>query len=458
MNLSRRFLLPLAGLLSGLACGAGINSLTGDRTPAPRRKIRPVTTASGTPNQNPSQVFDRLLSTRETGAEKDIRMQQLILRMTPGEARERLLSTSTWTRSDFTKELLACQAAEGDPCGLFDCFCQSSPSHGAPAIRDPVALRGVLKAWVKTDPETALARASGAGRACRLMALKAWAEWDSAACAKALERQKEGGVSEVQTLVRCWIINAPMETTAWLSHLPETPWWREAAVGIPEKSDDPQAFTVAKYGGYLSVGQSVEERAAGYRDLILQEAFREGVKWNPVTAFQEASALSWGPLIPSALNRADDMIAVAFKGYADLDPEGAARAFAAFPPERQDFGYLPSFVGFLESNRPGAGLEFIQGMPEGWRRDYCIEHCIEQAPAFDAAREWMTLIQHDEVKGFAADRLIYDLASDDPYAARAWMEELETTLPPQAFERVQESFVRRIQECAPGLAAPWIKE
>ena len=109
-----------------------------------------------------------------------MKMQLLILEMSPQEARSRL---QIYTGFDLErlKELLYYRAASDDPEDLM----REALSH---RVTEDAAYAGLFRSWVRKDPEAALQSAEATERRLQPICIKSWAELDPAGAQRVHQR------------------------------------------------------------------------------------------------------------------------------------------------------------------------------------------------------------------------------------------------------------------------------
>jgi hypothetical protein len=402
----------------------------------------PQPVARRTADALPADLFDRLRSTETKTLPARIKLEQLILAMQPEEARKRMTSVKG-AGEEWLRELLFFRAAEGDPLAVM----KEAWDRG---LSQPDSFRGLFRAWVRTDPLSALTNAEVAGGNYLPACVRAWAELDPEACARALPGRNLLR-DAVWQLTDAWVSRDPEAALDWVENMTDGKWEVFAKI-FPDNE------------GYIRPDQTADEKAAACRDSAMNDFFPNWVRADPVAGFRAAVATEWGrprsldvPDPSASWNRPDDWIANAFSTFAKLSPELAARAAAALPQERLTESIASFLAKPLEEAAPGAGVLFARALPTGPLRDAALNTCAFSAAMrgdYVQAKELVASVDDPTKRAVAAGGVLNAWTPVDPYGAREWLPGLARMLPPDLARFAADAFIKEVRKFGPALANP----
>ena len=282
----------------------------------------------------------------------DFRLAARIAALSPEQARRHLADKFS-APNVWLIELLWFRAASDDPATMMAQrqVPSADPDSGEidenSELTEP--LRGIFRAWVRSDPVAALKAAQSAPHRLGVFVAE-WAAHDPAAAARAVE---SGQITpdHLETIMSSWSRRAPAAALAWVLSVHDLRLIE--AIG----HNAPATYAPSEPGNAL----------AEWRGFMHANILQERVATDPAGTLPEIAALEWGR--PSTregapYNGLDDHIRIAVDTVAALSPEFTIRFVEGLPQERFTPFLARGVAHALESSRPGAGTAWAQQLTD----------------------------------------------------------------------------------------------
>jgi hypothetical protein len=437
--LFRRWLLPVAGLLTGIAAGVLIRHASAPDVSAPAPRVIRRAADLRPAVSRPASSFDRASAAGKPAYGAEIEMEQLVMALTPGEARNRAKSDKIPYR---LKELLWYRAAAENPPNILSG--EPKPEHTS----EPV-LRGVFRAWVRRDIAAAL-RAAGDDKILGPACVGAWAAYDPLAASAAVD---DGTLSPgyLPEVANAWLRRDPAAAFRWIESISDEKW-AAAGKNPPLRSEN----SANQYHGEFGI--------VSYRNDVKGDLLQDWTRADPVAGFQAAAATEWGRphslenpdnLLPD--NPPDKWLRKSFAVFAELSPELAARAAAALPHDRLTEKIASSMASDLEKLNPDSGVQLAHTFPPGSLRKAALSSCASEAVGrgdYDHAKELVMSVDDPAERAAEAAKVLSAWTYAEPRGARNWLRELERDLPPDLARIAADAYNSTVKRFAPSLATP----